>query len=76
MTASRTASSWIRSEHLEQDALDRYHQAFTSHPARVAVVKNFLQEDVAAKLSRFLASEAQFKLEYGLYSVEDRSVSE
>jgi Rps23 Pro-64 3,4-dihydroxylase Tpa1-like proline 4-hydroxylase len=34
------------------------------------VVKNFLAPKVADRLSRFLAEEAEFKPEYGVYSVE------
>jgi Rps23 Pro-64 3,4-dihydroxylase Tpa1-like proline 4-hydroxylase len=62
--------SWIQPQHLEETALEQYRKAFTSHPARLVVVKNFLQPQMAERLSRFLSSEAEFKAEYGLYSVE------
>jgi Rps23 Pro-64 3,4-dihydroxylase Tpa1-like proline 4-hydroxylase len=52
------------------DMLDGYRNAFTSHPARLTLIRDFLAPHVAERLSRFLESEAQFAPEYGLYSVE------
>jgi hypothetical protein len=62
--------AWIQPQHLEDAALEQYRKAFTSHPARLVVIKDFLQPQMAERLSRFLSSEAEFKAEYGLYSVE------
>jgi hypothetical protein len=62
--------SLIQPQHLEDSALEQYRNAFTSHPARLVVIKNFLQPQIAERLSRFLSGEAEFKQEYGLYSVE------
>jgi len=62
--------AWIQPQHLEDAALEQYGEAFTSHPARLVVIKDFLQPQMAERLSRFLSSEAEFKAEYGLYSVE------
>ena len=67
---SRWLASWIQSEHLEPAALERYRSDFSTHPARLVVIKNFLDPRVAERLNRFLASEAEFKPEYGLSSVE------
>jgi Rps23 Pro-64 3,4-dihydroxylase Tpa1-like proline 4-hydroxylase len=67
--------AWIQPQHLEQSALARYRQSFESHPAHVVVLKNFLQPDVADRLSQFLSKEAEFKVTYGLYSTEE-AVSE
>lgn len=66
---------WIQPQHLEQGAIVRYRHSFESHPAHVVVLKNFLQPDVADRLSRFLSKEAEFKVTYGLYSTEE-AVSE
>ncbi len=63
-------ASWIQPQHLEGRALETYQNAFTSHAARLVVIKDFLVPQVAERLSRFLANEADFKPEYGLYSVE------
>lgn len=63
-------SSWIQRNHLEDEALARYRHAFVSHPVRLLSIKDFLQPDVAERLSRFLKAEAEFTTEYGLYSVE------
>ncbi len=63
-------SRWIQPQHLEDGALESYRQAFTSHPARLLNLKNFLVPAVADRLSKFLASEAEFRPEFGLYSVE------
>src|SRR6058998_1191163 len=63
-------ASWIQPQHLDDRALETYKNAFTSHPARLVVIKDFLVAQTADRLSRFLANEAEFKPEYGLYSIE------
>ncbi|HEV8338901.1 MAG TPA: 2OG-Fe(II) oxygenase family protein [bacterium] len=67
--------TWIQSQHLDPEALRAYHQAFESHPSRLLVMRRFLIDAVAARLSKFLAAEAEFRTEYGLYSV-DQGVTE
>jgi hypothetical protein len=62
--------SWIQTQHLESEALERYRHAFVSHPVRLIWLKDFLQADVAERLSRFLQSEGEFLAEYGIYSTE------
>jgi 2OG-Fe(II) oxygenase superfamily len=66
----RWLASWIQSQHLERAALESYRERFVSHPARLVVIRNFLEPRIAERLSRFLASEAEFKPEYGVSSVE------
>lgn len=66
---------WIQPQHLEPQALRGYRHAFASHPARLVVLRSFLLDAVAAKLGRFLAAEAEFRTEYGLFSV-DQGVTE
>ncbi len=63
-------ASWIQPQHLDDRALETYKNAFISHPARLVVINNFLVPQVADRLDRFLANEAEFKPEYGLYSIE------
>lgn len=65
---------WIQPQHLADEALERYRNSMSTHPARLLLFENFLNEGRAEKLSRFLAEEAQFGKEYGLFS--DGSVSE
>ncbi|MGH9198876.1 MAG: 2OG-Fe(II) oxygenase [Acidimicrobiia bacterium] len=67
--------TWIQPQHLDPETLRRYRQAFASHPSRLVVLRKFLVDAVAAKLSKFLATEAEFRTEYGLYSV-DQGVTE
>jgi hypothetical protein len=62
--------SWFQPQHLEDDALERYRKAFCLHPARLVVFENVLAPQVADRLARFLASEAEFAPEFGLYSIE------
>ena len=64
---------WIQPQHLESAALEEYRESYTSHPARLVVIKDFLQPQVAERLYRFLSGEAEFKAEYGLYTVEGAS---
>jgi Rps23 Pro-64 3,4-dihydroxylase Tpa1-like proline 4-hydroxylase len=59
---------WVQSTHLQPDRIEACRQAFLSHPARVLVLKNFLLDAVAEKISRFLSREARFELAYGLYA--------
>lgn len=70
MVDRQKLESWIQPQHLEETALEQYRQSFTAHPAHLVVIRNFLQPQIAERLSRFLSSEAEFKAEYGLYSVE------
>ena len=63
-------AAWIQPQHLEEAALEEYQQAFTAHPAHLVVIRDFLQPEVAERLSRFLSNEAEFRSEHGLYSIE------
>src|SRR5215213_1492110 len=69
---------WVQSRYLQADTLESYRRAFTSHPARVLVLKDILLDEVAEKLSRFLSHEARFELTHGLYSqnVKDGNISD
>lgn len=70
MVDRQKLGAWIQPQHLEDAALESYRQSYTSHPARLVVIKDFLKPQVAERLSRFLSSEAEFKAEYGLYTRE------
>src|SRR5688572_26886413 len=70
MLHQQQLSPWIQSQHLDDGALASYRAGFTSHPARLIVLRDFLTPPVAERLSRFLANEAEFRPEYGLYSIE------
>lgn len=69
-------ASWIKPQHLEDPMLQSYCDSFNAHPARMVVLSDFLNDDVAERLSAFLTTEAEFQSEYGLYSVEDEPVNE
>lgn len=68
---------WVQSRHLQPDAIEASRRAFTSHPARTLVLKNFFLDAVAESLSHFLSHEARFEPAYGLYSknAKDGNVS-
>src|SRR5947209_2577797 len=68
--------AWIQPQHLDDAALEKSRQSYTSHPARLVVIRDFLQPQIADRLSRFLSSEAEFKAEYGLYTKEGASKEE
>ena len=70
MVDRQKLETWIQPQHLEPAVLERYRESYNSHPARLIVIKNFLQPAVADRLSRFLSGEAEFKSEYGLYAKE------
>jgi hypothetical protein len=58
----------IQPQHLTDDAIARYGEAFRSHPAKMTVIDDFLVEPVAEQVSRFLDKDAIFANDYGLYS--------
>jgi hypothetical protein len=60
----------VDARHLTDQALTRYRDEFTSHPANLVVLRDFLVADLADRLAAFLAEDAEFYTEYGLYSVE------
>jgi hypothetical protein len=68
--------SWIQTQHLEHDALLSYRESFQTHSARLLVLKQFLQVPVAERLHKFLRDEAEYRIEYGLYSNGDEAASE
>jgi len=70
MIDRRWLESWLQPQHLEVQALEMYRDAFTSHPARLVVIRDFLVPQLAERLNRFLVNEGEFKPEYGLYSTE------
>jgi len=68
--------TWIQPQHLEDAAIEKYRQSYASHPARLVVIKDFLEPQVAERLSLFLSGEAEFKAEYGLYTKEGAAKEE
>lgn len=76
MVDRQKLGAWIQSQHLDEAALEQYLESYASHPARLVVIRNFLQPQVAERLSRFLSGEAEFKPEYGLYTVEGAAKEE
>lgn len=72
MSDQGALSSWIQPHHLQSEAIKNHNQLFTSHPARMLIIKQFLPAEVARSLSRFLTHEANFTINYGLYSNANR----
>ena len=73
---SALLASWIQPQHLEHSALEEYHRTFTTHPARLICIKNFLIPELAQRLSNFLSKEAIFRPEFGIYSSEEAVTEE
>ena len=63
-------SSWIDSRHLQEDCLRGYSDAFRAHPSRLLTMKQFLRDEVARQIQRFLAREARYRPVYGLMELE------
>ena len=63
---------FVQGQHIEANRLQAYRQAFASHPARLIVLRSFLQEEVAEKISRFLTREAVYQRAYRLYSSPEK----
>ena len=70
MVDASKLGKWIQPQHLVEENLARYRDSFARHPAQLVVVENFLVDDVAGRISRFLEGEALFEREHGLYSIE------
>jgi hypothetical protein len=70
VTDTAALGRWIQPQHLDASAMEAYRERFASDPARVLHLEDFLLDDVATKLNRFLADEAEYDEEYGIYSVE------
>lgn len=68
MSDPLSLQDWVQSRHLQPDTIRACRQAFISHPSRLLVVKDFLLEPMAERLSRFLSHEARFEPVYGLYA--------
>lgn len=64
-------AAWIQPQHLTEDALGRYRDTMLSHPARMVVLRDLLREEAAARIAAFLADEALYTIEHGLYSQHD-----
>jgi hypothetical protein len=64
-------SAWIEPQHLTDDALAGYRAGFTGHPAHMVVLRDLLVESAATRLAAFLADEALYEIEHGLYSRHD-----
>src|SRR5260370_31222371 len=61
------SGGWVRSEWLTQTALCDCRERFVSNPARILLLEHFLHDAVAARISRFLTSEATHEERFGLY---------
>ena len=72
----RSLTSLIQEQHHGDGAARVYRSAFEAQPARFLVLEDFLVPAVAERLSRFLAGEAEFASEYGLYGIDDRPITE
>src|SRR5262245_129030 len=69
-------NAWIQTQHLTQSALLKLRNSFQNHPARLLILKDFLQESIALRLSEFLKDEAAFKVARGLYSAEHQAIDD
>ena len=70
MVDAAKLGKWIQPQHLVEENLDRYRDSFSHHPAQLVVIEDFLLGEVAERINRFLATEALFEKEHGLYSIE------
>ncbi len=61
---------WIAERHLDERALAGYRASFADDPAKMLLLPDFLRPEVAGRLAGFLASDADFSTEYGLYSAD------
>lgn len=65
--------SWIQPQHLNEDAMRGYREAFQSHPVNLLVLKDFLHDHVSSALSIFINEEAEVEILYGLNSAAEKN---
>lgn len=68
MTPYAQLGSLIQSQHLEPESVENNAARFSSDPAKLIVLDNFLIDDVIEGLNRFLTRDVVFEVLYGLYS--------
>ena len=71
MVDTDALTPWIQPHHLTADALAGYRDAMAAHPARLVVLHDLLQATPGERIARFLADEAVYSIEHGLYSQHD-----
>ena len=70
MVDTAKLGKWIKPQLLTEEILARYRASFTGLPAQLVVVEDFLLDEVAERIGRFLEGEALFEKEHGLYSID------
>ena len=68
MVDTEALAAWIQPQHLAADALESYRRTMAEHPARMVVLNDVLTEGAATRIAAFLADEAIYEVEHGLYS--------
>lgn len=71
MVDTDALAAWIQPQHLTEDALTGYRDAMAAHPARMVVMHDLLTASAAQRIADFLADEALYTIEHGLYSQHD-----
>jgi 2OG-Fe(II) oxygenase superfamily len=62
---------WIQAQHLDADAITAYADALDRDPARMLLIRDVLVPERARTLATFLAEDAAYQPEFGLYSAEE-----
>lgn len=70
MIDTEALSEWIHPRLLDLEEIDEARTSFREHPARLLVLDDFLQPEVAERISVFLSQEAEYRIEYGLQSAD------
>lgn len=55
---SEWLSSWIDTQHLQENLIQTYSQMFAESPVKMLKLNNFLNHQTAVKLSAFLEKDA------------------
>lgn len=68
-------SQWVQPHHLSEGSLHRYHEEYSSGPASILRIPEFMPPAIASGLYKFLNEEASYTKIFGLYE-PDMEVSE
>lgn len=61
-------SSWINMQHLQENLIQTHCRTFVESPVKMLKLNNFLDPQIAVKLSAFLENDVKYKTNYGLRS--------
>ncbi|MEO8074355.1 MAG: 2OG-Fe(II) oxygenase family protein [Acidobacteriota bacterium] len=70
---SEWLNSWIDTRHLQENLIKTHCRTFAESPVKMLKLDNFLNPEIAVKLSAILENDVKYKTNYGLRSAGKKS---